>query len=204
MNRGKVWTPVRLTVVVIVLAMALGWSGYRLSDKYGNALSTQGNEVGGSYRLTALGEGSVTEGDFHGQWVLMWFFDTHCPKDTCGPVLRTMSEARHVLAQSGIRVAPLAVTLDPQHDESAQLQDYVLPLGHDVIPMTASPNMVNAVAREFHAPVEMIKAADGTEYHEPAPRIVIMDPKGRYAGTVDSTIGADELVNRIHQLAHGG
>ncbi|WP_029606057.1 SCO family protein [Kozakia baliensis] len=202
MQRGSPWTSTRLLIVVVILAMALGWSGYRLSLRYGNSLSSQGNEVGGTYRLTALGEGTVTEGDFHGSWVLMWFFDTHCPTSLCGPVFKTMSDAKVELSHDGIRLAPLAVTLDPRHDESAQLQDYVLPLGTDVVPLTASPNMVSAVAKEFHAPIEMTKAPDGTEYHTPAPHIVIMDPRGHYAGTVDMTVSTSELVERIHQLAH--
>jgi len=208
MNKNKTprtrWTPPRITLVVLVLALALSWSGYRLSDKFGGSVSTQGNEIGGSYRLVALGEGNVTEGDFKGSWVMVWFFDTHCPKTLCGPVLKSMSDAKKVLTSEGISLAPLAITLDPLHDESDDLKKYALPLGDHVVPLTGSPSMIERVAKEFHAPNELVKGEDGTSYHVPAPRIVIMDPKGRYAGTIDSTVGTEALVTRIHQLAHRG
>ncbi|AQS88088.1 hypothetical protein AA101099_1309 [Neoasaia chiangmaiensis NBRC 101099] len=204
MSGKKTWSARRVLLVAVVLAFALGWTGFRVASRYGMPLTTNGNEVGGSFRLTSLGEGSVTEGDFRGYWILMWFFDTHCPKDTCGPVLKTMSDAYVALGKDGIRVAPLVVTLDPVNDEAKQLQDYVLPLGHEDVPLTAAPNMIERVAKEFHAPIETIKAPDGTTYHRPAPRIVIMDPAGHYAGTVDADIGTDGLVSRLHELAHHG
>lgn len=204
MSGGKTWSARRILLVVCVLALALGWSGFRVASRYGMPLSTGGNEVGGSYRLTSLGEGSVTEGDFQGYWVMMWFFDTHCPKDVCGPTFTALSDANIALAKQGIRTAPLVVTLDPEHDEAQQLQDYVLPMGHEDVPLTAAPSMIERVAKEFHAPIEMIKAPDGTAYHRPAPRIVIMDPTGHYAGTVEANISTDALIERIHQLAHHG
>ncbi|WP_025885701.1 SCO family protein [Asaia prunellae] len=203
-NLRKIWTPTRIVIVVLVLALALSWRVYRLSEKYGESVSTQGNEIGGSYRLVALGEGNVTEGDFRGNWVLVWFFDTHCPKTLCGPVLKTMSDAKKMLTREGIKLAPLAITLDPLHDESDDLKKYALPLGDHVVPLTGSPSMIEKVAREFHAPNELVKGDNDVSYHIPAPRIVIMDPQGRYAGTIDSTAGTEALVTRIHQLAHRG
>ncbi|GBQ12896.1 SCO family protein [Swaminathania salitolerans] len=198
------WTGPRLAIVVVILALALSWTGYRLSERFGGSVSTQGNEIGGSYRLVALGEGNVTEGDFHGSWVLVWFFDTHCPRTLCGPVFRTMSDAKLVLSREGIQLAPLAITLDPVHDESAELKTYVLPLGDHVVPLTGAPSMIERVAREFHAPMEMVHPDHGESYHLPAPRIVIMDPRGRYAGTVEAGAGTEAIVTRIHQLAHRG
>lgn len=198
------WTAPRLVVVVVILALALSWSGYRLSEKFGVNASIQENEIGGGYRLVTLSEGSVTEGDFHGSWVLLWFFDTHCPKGLCGPVMKTMSDAKQTLLRDGIMLAPLAITLDPLHDESDNLRKYVLPLGNHVVPLTGSPNMIDRVVREFHVPDEMVHAEDGTSYHLPAPRIVIMDPQGHYAGTVEAGVGTEVLVGRIHQLAHRG
>ncbi|NVN43775.1 SCO family protein [Asaia siamensis] len=208
MNNSKTsrtrWTAPRIAVVVLILALALSWSGYRLSVKFGGSVSTQGNEIGGSYRLVALGEGNVTEGDFRGSWVMVWFFDTHCPKTLCGPVLKSMSDAKKALASEGIKTAPLAITLDPLHDESEQLKKYALTLGDHVVPLTGSPSMIEQVAKEFHAPNELVKGDDGTSYHVPAPRIVIMDPQGRYAGTIESTAGTEALVTGIHQFAHRG
>lgn len=201
MSLGKIWNPRRILGVAMVLALALGWTAFRAASRYGMPLESQGNEIGGTYRLTALGNGSVTEGDFKGSWVLMWFFDTHCPRTVCGPTIKAMSDATSLLAKAHIAVSPLAVTLDPFRDQAEQLQDYVLPIGHEVMPMTAAPVVVERVAHEFHAPVDVIKAPDGTAYHRPAPQIVIMDPTGHYAGTVDATISGEDLAARLQALA---
>lgn len=198
---GFKWTGRRLALAVIVVALILGTVAYRISARHGMDLYRQTGQIGGPFRLTSVSEGSVTEGDYRGRWVLMWFFDTHCPKTLCGPTLTAMSDASKTLKGEHISLAPLAVTLDPLHDQADQLKSYVLPIAPRDEPLMAAPTMVERVAREFHAPMTMVKPDDGQAYHQPAPRIVILSPAGRYAGTIESSATAADIVARIKDLS---
>ncbi|GAJ30226.1 SCO family protein [Acidomonas methanolica] len=195
------WTGRRVLFFAVLLAVALGWLSFRAVDRLGMPVRTGTNEIGGSYRLMTVSDDTVTEGDFLGRWTLIWFFDTSCPRSVCVPKLNVMSETVHDLAAAHISAAALAVTLDPMHDDSDRLKSYVLGTAPEVRPLTAAPRVIENMAREFHVPDEMITAADGARYHRPAPRIVIMDPQGRYAGTVDADVQAAALEERIRTLA---
>lgn len=194
------WSRLRLMLVTVSLLLAVSWSAYRVSDKYLMAGAPAfGNGV--SYRLVSMGEGLVTEGTFLGDWVLVWFFDTHCPKSTCGPVLQTMSTTKNLLSDDALFVAPLAVTLDPRQDEAEALKNYVVPLSHSVVPLTGSPLMVSRLTRYFKIPIKIQSRPDGTSYHQPAASIMILNPRGQWVDTVPATIKAEALAARLHNLA---
>ncbi|AAW61464.1 SCO family protein [Gluconobacter oxydans] len=182
---------------VLAVAAVLGYVGFHLASNGGPGLLVQsnGNEVGGSFRLDSLGESTVTEGDFHNTWMLVWFFDANCPEDKCKPVLKSMEQALVTLRAEGIRVSPLAVSLNP-FDEADPLKEYVLPVAPHVMPFTATPNMIKAMTAEYHAPLQ--KEGD---HFVPAPQIVIMDPNARYAGTIPADGNADALIARLRELA---
>lgn len=187
----------RIIWCVIAVSAVLGYIGFHLASNGGPGLLVQsnGNEVGGSFRLASLGDSIVTEGDFHNTWMLVWFFDAHCPEERCQPVLKSMEQAFVTLRSEGIHVSPLAVSLNPM-DEADPLKEYVLSVAPHVMPFTGTPNMIKAMTAEYHAPLE--KEGD---HFVPAPRIVIMDKNARYAGTVDANGDAATLIARVRELA---
>ncbi|EHH69112.1 SCO family protein [Gluconobacter morbifer] len=187
----------RIIWAVLAVAVVLAGVGFQLASHGGPGLLVQsnGNEVGGSFRLDSLGESTVTEGDFHGDWMLVWFFDIQCPEDRCQPVLKSMEAAYQALHAQGVTVAPLAVTLNPFEDNDA-IKNYVIPVAPHVMPFTATPNMLKAMTAEYHAPYRK----DGDAY-VPAPQIVIMDPNARYAGTVPANGDSEALIARLRQLS---
>lgn len=194
------WSGLRLTSVMMSLILAVSWSAYRVSERYLNAGEPAVGK-GVSYRLFSMGEGLVTEGNFFGSWVLLWFFDTHCPKATCGPIIKMMSQTKDLLFEQSMRVAPLAVTLSPRQDEADDLKKYVMPLSHEVIPLTGSPLMIQRLTQYFKIPVYTEQRADGVAYHHPPGSIMIINPRGQWVDTVPVTIGSEALARRLNQLA---
>ena len=188
----------RIILLVIFIAVVLGYIGFVLASHGGPKMLVQsnGNEIGGSFRLNSLGESTVTEGDFHGTWMLVWFFDPRCPKDQCQPVLKSMETAKEALHAKGIRVSALAVSLDMDAVDNDVLKDYVIPIAPHVMPFTASPNMLKAMTTEYHAPFEKV---DG--HYLQAPQIVVMNPDSRYAGMIAADGDADALTAQIQKFA---
>ncbi|QDH17450.1 SCO family protein [Swingsia samuiensis] len=184
--------------LIFAIALMLGGIVFYATSHGGRGLLVQsnGNEVGGSFRIVSLGESVVTEGDFRGSWMLVWFFDTNCPDSRCQPVLKSMEQAYQVLHHQGVKVSPIVVSFNP-FEEADTLKDYVLTIAPHVMPYTATPDMTKAMADEFHVPYK--KEGD---YYEPAPRVIIMDPQGHYAGTVDATGDAQALIARLQQITH--
>lgn len=191
-----------IAIGVAAVAGMFGFAGFEVAQHTGPSVSSNGNEVGGTFRLMDLGgEGTVTEGDLRGRWLLMWFADASCPTERCAPVYRAMSDAAGKF-HGQAHVAPVVVTLNPMEDDSNARRDAILKYGSRLIVLTGSPAEVYAVAQEFHAGVHKIPLGQNSFRMGPEPdRIVIMDPGGAYAGTIDTTATSDQIVARLEALS---
>ncbi|MBB2202558.1 SCO family protein [Gluconacetobacter tumulisoli] len=192
----------RLTIaaIIVVVASIVGYGTYRVADRMGPVLSSNGNEVGGSFRLVSAADGAVSDTDFQGRWMLVYFGYTRCPDTQCAATLTAMAGAMDRLGPRARMVAPLFITLDPMRDTAEILRAYTLRFGPRIFALTGAPNMIQAVAREYHAPYVRHEGTDGDYSMEPSPRIVIMSPEGRYAGTIESTASADDIAARLNGL----
>ncbi|GBQ27442.1 SCO family protein [Gluconacetobacter sacchari] len=186
--------------IIVALSAAGGYGGYRAMERAGPMLSTYGNEVGGSFRLVSAAEGAVSDSDFRGRWMLVYFGYTHCPDTQCGATLKAMAGAMDLLGPRYRKVAPLFISLDPMRDTAEAMRAYTLRFGPRIFAMTGAPNMLRAVTAEYHAPYVRHEGKDGDYSMEPSPRIVIMSPEGRYAGTIQSDASAEEIAKRLNDL----
>ncbi|WP_130731275.1 SCO family protein [Komagataeibacter xylinus] len=186
---------------ILVVSSIAGYFGYRYSDSAPVPLTTYGNPVGGSFRLINGADGSVLDTDFRGRWMLIYFGDTHCPDDVCGATVKAMAEGVEALGHDRARLAvPIFITLDPMRDNSDVLRTYALRYGSHVTVMTGSPKMIQAVAKEYHAPYVRRDGANGDYSMEPASQIVIMSPTGRYEGSLPATATAADITARMTEL----
>ncbi|GBQ98591.1 electron transporter SCO1/SenC [Gluconacetobacter liquefaciens] len=186
--------------VITVLSAAGGYAGYWAMDRAGPLLSTHGNEIGGSFRLVSAAEGEVSDSNFRGRWMLVYFGYTHCPDEQCGATLRAMAGAMDLLGPKHRSVAPLFISVDPMRDTAEAMRAYTLRFGPRIFAMTGAPTMLKAVTAEYHAPYVRHEGKDGDYSMEPSPRIVIMSPEGRYAGTIQSDASAQDIADRLNGL----
>ncbi|MCX8666109.1 SCO family protein [Acetobacteraceae bacterium B3987] len=184
---------------LILLAGLLGYGGYHLSTgtDEGARVHTQGNAVGGSFRVFSLGGGMVTEGDFRGSWTVVWFVDPRCPPERCQPPLKALDQTLVTMKQKGRNTLPLVVSLDARAEDPDTLKDYVMGVAPHIFPVFATPNMTQAMTRLFHAPYAL---EPGQAYYQPAPSFVVMTPEGHYAGTLPVTADATALTSGLEQL----
>lgn len=189
-----------ITLVITLLACVGGYAAYKASDTMGPVVSSNGNEVGGSFRLMDSSDGTMTDSHFRGRWMLVMFGAIHCTDDACTPALTRLSTALQAVDPSRKLFAPLFISLDPNRDLAMNLRQYALKFNAKIITGTAAPATLEAVAKEYHAPI--VKHPDSYwEYtYEVSPRIVIMNPEGRYAGTIETAASADEMEKRLRAL----
>jgi cytochrome oxidase Cu insertion factor (SCO1/SenC/PrrC family) len=114
----------------------------------GGVVLPQGVALGGPFRLTDHEGRAVTERDFAGRFLLLYFGFTWCP-DVCPTELGVIASAMDELGADVSRVTPVFVTIDPERDTVAQMADYVERFHPAMRGLTGSPEQIAEIARRY-------------------------------------------------------
>ena len=88
--------------------------------------------IGGPFKLVDASGKTVTEQDYLGKWLLVYFGYTHCP-DVCPTTLADVSAALDQLPPADrAKVKALFITVDPERDTPKVMADYVAGFGNDL------------------------------------------------------------------------
>ncbi len=114
--------------------------------------------------MTRANDGkAVTQADYQGQVVLLYFGYTFCP-DVC-PV--TLTNLSHVLDQLGPlaqRVRVLFVTVDPDRDTLPVLKQYVAAFAPQIDGLRGSADALASLARRYRIAYSVTPATQGQPY----------------------------------------
>jgi protein SCO1/2 len=122
-----------------------------------------GMSLGGPFELVNQAGQPVTERDFAGRWLLVYFGFTYCP-DVCPTELGTIASALDAMGPQGDSVTPILITIDPQRDTPAQLADYVSRFHPRLQGLTGTPEQIAAAARRYRVYFARVQRPDMTDY----------------------------------------
>jgi protein SCO1/2 len=190
------------TVIVVgfLIGALTGVTMLFLSQPQGPArVQTSGKAlVGGPFKLIDQSGKDVTDRDFRGRHMLVFFGFTHCP-DICPAELQVMSAALDQLGDEAHKVVPIFITLDPERDTQAAIADYVKHFGSNFVGLTGSPEAVAAAAKAYrvaYAKVEIQGAADGYTVDHSA-LVYLMDTDGEYVTHFVYGTSADKMAKTL-------
>ena len=88
-------------------------------------LKTMGQAlVGGPFTLTDHTGRRVTDQDFRGRFMMVFFGFTFCP-DVCPTALQVMAAALDKIGSKAEQITPVLITVDPERDTPEQMAMYV-------------------------------------------------------------------------------
>lgn len=154
--------------------------------------------VGGPFTLTDQHGDVVTEQDFAGRYMLIYFGYTYCP-DFCPMSLANMAQALDLLpAELAEQVVPVLITVDPERDTVEQLAEYA-PLFHPrLVALTGSLEQITQTAKAYR--VYFSKAGNGdsdTYLMDHSTFIYLMGPDGKYVRHFSHSAAPEEIAAGI-------
>ena len=154
-------------------------------------------EIGGPFRLTAGDGRTVTDADFRGRWMLVYFGYTHCP-DACPTALQDMANAVDALGPDAARkVALLFITIDPERDTPALIQDYVSAFNAPITALSGTPEQIAAAARAYRVYYAKHPRDDGGYDMDHSSIIYLMDPAGKLVGNFTHETPPDAITAKL-------
>ncbi|MHC8507800.1 MAG: SCO family protein [Rhodospirillales bacterium] len=139
--------------------------------------------IGGPFTLTDHTGREVTDADFKGRFMLIFFGYTYCP-DVCPTTLSDMADAVNLLGADQDKVTPVFITVDPARDTVAHLKDYVAYFHPRMAGLTGTLEQTAAAARAYKIFFRLndAPAADPQGYLVDHSSIMyLMGPDGAYA-----------------------
>ena len=186
--------------LLLVSAMIGGVLWYE-SEKVpglGRVVSTGQADVGGPFRLTGQDGKSVTDQDFRGRYMLIYFGYSFCP-DVCPTTLSVMAQALEKIGGRSRQVAPIFITIDPERDTPKVLEDYVKAFGPSFVGLTGSADEIKAVEKKYRV-YAVKKPLEGGNYGmDHSSVIYLMGPDGKLVSFYDEAISPDDLAKELKQ-----
>src|SRR5262249_7855133 len=150
-----------------------------VTGQAGAPIRAQAAAIGGPFHLVDQDGRPVSDQDFRGKPLLLFFGYTHCP-DVCPTTLFDVSEVLRRLGRDADRAAALFITVDPQRDTSATLQDYLSSFDPHLRGITGSPDAIAAVAKAYRVYYKKVPT-EGDDYTMDHTAIVyLMDKDGHF------------------------
>ena len=138
----------KLTILALSILLVT-YTGCSLSPVQGQDAVAVGNSSNrGTFTLTDHTGRTVTDQDFRGSYLLIFFGYTHCP-DICPTALTVVANVINLLGEQAQQVQPVFITLDPERDTPQALANFVSYFHPRLIGLTGSLDQIDAVAKTY-------------------------------------------------------
>jgi protein SCO1/2 len=157
--------------------------------------------IGGPFSLVGADGKPVTDRDFRGRYMLIFFGFTHCP-DICPAELQVIAQALEQLGDKAKKVVPIFITLDPERDTPEAMANYVKSFGPNFVGLTGSPEAIAAAAKAYRVAYSKVenKASAGDYSVDHSALAYLMDPEGRYVTHFSYGLSADQMAEKLEKL----
>ena len=136
------------------------------------------SEFGGPFKLTDHSGTAVTNKDFHGRYVLLFFGYTDCA-DICVLALHTIGRALTQTEPLSNIITPLFVNLDPEKDSLYDLEQYVLNFHPRFVGLTGSERALAMAAGAYGIRYRNVKNDEGMTEMIHSGKIFLIGPEGK-------------------------
>ncbi|MGQ0676590.1 MAG: SCO family protein [Rhodospirillales bacterium] len=203
MNSGLL-RPAMMVLAGVSIALALGllaralWlapeaGGGREASVTGTAL------VGGPFSLIDQDGRRVSDADFRGKLMLIYFGYTFCP-DVCPTELLDMSQAIDALGKDGDEVQPIFITVDPLRDTPAALKQFLVNFHPRMLGLTGTPEEVQAAAKSYRVYYAKASGAERDYLVDHTSIVYLMDREGRYLTHFGANVRGDRMAAAIRKF----
>jgi protein SCO1/2 len=206
------WLLVATAIAVLGAELAIrimGPEDIATSDEQARTAKEVAREaVTGEFSLVDQNGNAVTDEDYRGSWLLVFFGYTHCP-DVCPTTLGVVGLAMDELGDDAAKLQPLFITVDPERDTPEVMAEYLSAFHPGIVGLTGSPEQIKAAAQSHRAYYAKAPMEEGGEIGETdyamdhSAYLYLMDQNGVYADVFSPADAPEEIARRIRDFLNG-
>ncbi len=163
----------------------------------------EGPAIGGPFTLTDQSGRTVSDADFRGKVMLIYFGYTFCP-DVCPTTLGNVAQAYDLLSPAEqAQVVPIFVTVDPERDTVDQIAQYVAAFSPAFVGLTGSPEQIAPVLKEFRVYARKVESKDPNYSVDHSSILYVMGKNGKYAAHFTGEAAPKEIAAGLKKQLAG-
>jgi protein SCO1/2 len=185
-------------VLLAILLIGAGGFLWLSSSSSGGA---GGLGIGGPFTLQDGSGKPVTDQNFRGRYMLVYFGYTFCP-DVCPTTLNAVADAMDKLGPAASRIQPLFITVDPKRDTPEVVKQYAAAFGPSIEGLTGTPDEIAAVAKEYRVYYAEHRTGPGPNDYsmDHSSVLYLMSPTGGFIAPVRADQTGDDIAANLKKL----
>jgi len=158
---------------------------------------------GGDYRLIDHFGNERTAADPDGHYQMIFFGYASC-KAICSVALPRMAQAVDLLADAGIRVTPLLITVDPERDTQQAMRDSVPDIHPRMVGLTGSEEALAEVYKAFSVEKTLVyEHPDEGPIYAHGTFVYLTGPDGVFKTLMPPVLSPDRMAEIVTSYAQG-
>jgi cytochrome oxidase Cu insertion factor (SCO1/SenC/PrrC family) len=188
-------------ILALLAAVLVAGTAYYIANQPRGQISIGTALVGGPFSLTDQTGRKVTDKDFRGHYMLVFFGYTYCP-DICPTELQVMSAALDNLGPKAEAIQPIFITFDPQRDTPEVLKQYVSNFHPRLVGLTGTPEEIAVVAKAYRVFYNKLEDTSGPDTYlmDHSTITYLMDKQGKFLKHFSYSTDAAAMSQALEKL----
>ena len=181
---------------LVVTVLILGSGAFIWLSQGGTA-----SFIGGPFTLVDGAGRQITDRDFRGKYMLVYFGYTFCP-DVCPTTLNEVAEALDHLGGKADRLQPIFITVDPKRDTPAVVKQYAAAFTPRLIGLTGSDDQISKVAQEYRVYYAEHRSGPGPNDYtmDHSSVLYLMGPDGKFIAPIRADEDGTQMAADLGRL----
>jgi protein SCO1/2 len=186
------------TMGALLLVLLAGAGGFLWLNGHGGNSPIS---IGGPFTLEDGNGKPVTDRDFRGKYMLVYFGYTFCP-DVCPTTLNAVADAMDKLGPAAARIQPLFITVDPKRDTPSVVKQYAAAFGPRIQGLTGTPEQIAGAAKAYRVYYAEHRTGPGPDDYsmDHSSVLYLMSPEGTFVAPVRADESGDEIAANLKKL----
>jgi cytochrome oxidase Cu insertion factor (SCO1/SenC/PrrC family) len=186
--------------LALLAALVVAGAAYYIANQPRGPISIGTALVGGPFSLTDQTGRKVTDKDFRGHYMLVFFGYTYCP-DLCPTELQVMSAALDNLGAKADDIQPIFITFDPQRDTPEVLKQYISNFHPRFVGLTGTPEEIAVAAKAYRVFYNKLEDTSGPDTYlmDHSTITYLMDKQGKFLKHFSYTTDAATLAQDLEK-----
>ena len=154
--------------------------------------------MSGHFSLQTPDGHTVTDANFRGKWLLVYFGYTNCP-DVCPTVLNEIGVALNELGASSKKIQPVFITVDPVRDKAPVLKKYMSSFDPRIVGLRGDGEATEAAAKSFHVYYRPVSLGNAQYTMDHSGFLYLINPKGKFVTLITGSLPGHGIAEALRK-----